>query len=137
MAVCGALLAACGGGDGPSSTPVAVRTATTTPSVNDVAGDPGVTVQQAILACREKNAPLLRTFVSGEVTDEEIEALFARGRDVRLVAQREAQIEDGAAVVEVTIEVQRDDGVDTIALPWELERGPDGVWRFVALPDCY
>jgi hypothetical protein len=100
-------------------------------------GDPGVTVEQALLACREKNSAVLRSFVSGDVTDAEIEAMFVRGRDVRLLVQAEPETADASATVDVRLRIDRESGAEEVERTWSLVRGDDGVWRFVALPDCY
>lgn len=134
------LLVACSGGDGangPSPDATATVTPDPTPREPAPAFDPGVTVEQAVQACREKNADRLRNFVAATVTDAEIEALFARGVDVRLLSR---SILDGAsddAEVVVTLDIQREDETETVERTWPLERGADGIWRFVELPDCY
>ena len=96
-----------------------------------------VTVENAIRACREKNAELLRSFVLDAISLEEIQALFERGTDVQLKSQSVPPVDDGRATVEVVIEISRVDGVETAGRSWELARGADGVWRFDKLPDCF
>ena len=88
-------------------------------------------------ACREKDGQLVRGFVAAPVPDAEIEALFARGDDVRLMLRTPAEIEDGGATVEVRLEIRRGGELDTVDRVWQLAFGDDGVWRFTALPDCY
>lgn len=141
-----ALLAAsvvvgCGGGENetattsPAATSVvlgATRSATVAPQ-----GDPGGTIENVILACSEKNGPLLRTFVAQPVSDEELDALFAVGTDVRLAVRAPAEVEGDRATVEVRLEVTREGEAQLVDRTWELERGADGVWRFIELPDCY
>ena len=132
-------LIACGGGGSPEGTPTAAieDAATHAPTGIAPGGDPTVTVEQAILACREKNAGVLRSFVGADVTDAEIEALFARGRDVRLLVQAEPVLDDSTASVDVRLHIDRDAGFDEVDRSWQLVRGDDGVWRFTSLPDCY
>lgn len=100
-------------------------------------GDAGAVVEQLVQACREKDAQLVRGFVAAPVSDAEIEALFARGDDVRLVLRTPAEIEDGRATVEVRLEIRRGGELDTVERVWQLVSGDDGVWRFTDLPDCY
>lgn len=93
------------------------------------------TIGNAVLACLEKNVTLLGSFVAGDVTDAETDALFARGSGVRLLAQdADPVIEDGMATVEVSLDVGGDEPLER---EWELELGDDGLWRFTSLPDCY
>ncbi len=106
-------------------------------SVSSVAGDPAVTVVNAVLACREKDAALLRSFVASTVPEGAIQALFARGTDVLLKRQAPAVIDDRRATVELLLEVHRDGAIESAERTWELERGADGVWRFTRLPDCF
>ena len=80
---------------------------------------------------------LLRAFVAVLVTDEEVEALFSRGDDVRLVLRQPALIEGERASVQVTLEIQRGGDIESASRTWKLQRSGDGVWRFPALPDCY
>lgn len=133
------LLVACGGGDG-DATPAPAVTVLDTPAQPTViapAGDPGVTVELAVQACREKNADRLRSFVAGDVDASQIEALFARGSDVVLLLRTPPEIEDGHATVDVALEVTRERGPERVERTWELEQGDDGVWRFTSLPDCF
>lgn len=101
------------------------------------AGDPATTIENVIQACREKDAARLRTFVAGEVLEEDIQALFARGADVRLVGRTPAAIDDGQATVDVRLEINRGGETETVERTWELEQNTDGVWRFAELPDCF
>ena len=133
-----ATLAGCSDGpvaapETPTTSPPPVATATTVL----VTGDPGVSVRNAVIACREKNGELLRSLVASEVADEEIEALFERGVDVRLRGHTEPPAEGGRASVTVFLTITRLAEVDDVEREWELERGVDGVWRFAELPDCY
>jgi hypothetical protein len=100
-------------------------------------GDPGVTVENAIAACREKNVDLLLAFVAGTVSGADVDGLFARGDDVRLALRQPAEIEGGRASVQVGLEIQRNGATETVTRSWNLEVGADGVWRFLELPDCY
>jgi hypothetical protein len=106
------------GGDSPASTPGAVidEPATNAPTGPAPQGDPGVTIEQAILACREKNAGKLRAFVAADLMDSEIEALFSRGRDVRLLLQAEPEIFESNATVDVRQRVERETGAEEVAL---------------------
>ena len=133
-----AALAGCSDGpvaapESPTASPLPVATPTTVL----VAGDPSVSVRNAVTACREKNGDLLRSLVAGGVTDEEIEALFDRGVDVRLRGHTEPPAAGGRASVTVFLTITRLAAVDDVEREWELERGVDGVWRFAELPDCY
>lgn len=134
-----ASLACAGGGvdERPTATVATIEVPTPTPRSLAPAGEVSVTVENAIRACREKNAELLRSFVLDAVSLEEIQALFERGTDVQLKSQSVPPVDDGRATVEVVIEISRDDGVETAGRSWELERGADGVWRFDKLPDCF
>ena len=134
-----ALLPGCGGSEREAPTPTVAVTLAPSPSPEAVApaGDPGVTVEHVILACREKNGDLLRTFLADPVPDEEIEALFARGTDVLLTGRTPAVVQDGRATVEVRLEVRRGGEVEMVERRWRLERSADGVWRFTRLPDCF
>ncbi len=134
------LLGSCAGGDGDApatpAAPVVVATATPQGDLSP-AGDPGITVEQAIQACREKNSALLRSFVAGPISEEEIQALFARGSDVLLKGRTVPEVEDGRAMVEVHLEVRRNGDAEMVDRDWELERGLDGIWRLTSLPDCF
>ena len=100
-------------------------------------GDPGVTVLNAVLACREKDVDRLRGFVSGPLTDAEVEALFALGSDVQLLSQTVPAVIDETASVTVRLQIQRDAGSDDVERTWDLAQDDDGVWRFLTLPDCF
>ena len=134
-----ASLACAGGGvdEQPTATVATIEVATPTPRTLALTGEVSVTVENAVRACREKNAELLRSFVLDAVSIEEIEALFERGTDVRLKSQSVPPVEDGRATVDVLLEITREAGVETVGRSWELERGTDGVWRFAKLPDCF
>jgi hypothetical protein len=106
---------------------------TTAPAV----GDPGVTVLNVVLACREKDGARLRSFVATPVSERELQALFGRGSDVRLLSQTVPQAEDGRATVTVRLSVRGDGEEEIVERNWELEQGSDGVWRLTVLPDCY
>lgn len=127
-----------GGAEEPA-TPTVAATVARAPTLEDVqpAGDPGVTVENAVLACREKDANRLRSFVAGAVPEEEVQALFTRGTDVQLLGQTVLRAEDRQATVDVRLEVHRDGETELVERTWELERGADGVWRLTALPDCF
>lgn len=131
---------ACGdnGGDArPTPTVPATPAVTPSPESPSPPGDPGVTVEQAIQACREKDGDRLRSFIADEVSEEAIQELFERGTDVRLAGRTPPAIEDGRAIVAVRLEVRRSGELETVDRVWELERGSDGVWRFTSLPDCF
>jgi len=132
------LAAACdGGASGDRLSPTPPAPDATPAATFAPAGDAGAVVEQLVQACREKDAPVARGFVAAPVPDAEIEALFARGDDVRLVSRTPAEIEDGRATVEVRLEIRRGGELDTVARVWQLARGDGGVWRFTELPDCY
>ena len=101
------------------------------------AGDPGVTVENAIQACREKDGARLRSFVAGPVSEDELQALLRRGTDVRLVSRTPPVVDDGRATVTVRLALQRDGESENVERTWALERGDDGVWRFTTLPECF
>ncbi len=121
----------------PTATVAMIEVPTPTPRSLVPTGEVSVTVVNAVRACREKNAELLRSFVLDAVSIEEIEALFDRGTDVQLKSQSVPPVDDEQAIVDVLLEISRDDGVETVGRRWELERGADGVWRFDKLPDCF
>ncbi len=115
----------------------AVPTAAATPTLQLVAGDPAVSVRNAVIACREKNAALLRALVDGEVPDAELESLFARGMDVQLRGHTDPPTEGGEATVTVFLTITRESDVVDVERTWELVRDAAGVWRFTSLPDCF
>lgn len=120
-------------------TPTVPATVVPSPTPEDIlpAGDPGVTVRNVVLACREKDGDRLRSFVTRTVPEEDIQALFDRGSDVQLLSQTVPRAEAGRASVAVRLRVRRDGEVELVERTWELERGADGVWRFTSVPDCY
>ncbi len=131
-------LGACGGSDvsvRPTAAGPTIAVASPTPDAAAPAGDPGVTVENVIQACREKDSARLRSFIAGAVSEEEIQALFRRGSDVRLAGRTPPRIDGERATVEVRL--QRDGESQLVERTWELERGADGVWRFTSLPDCF
>ena len=136
-----AALAGCDGGSQAAlpTLPLdtAVPTAAATPTMQLVAGDPSVSVRNAVIACREKNAPLLRALVDGEVPDGELESLFARGTDVQLRGHTDPPAEGGQAMVTVYLTITRESEIEDVERTWELLRDAAGVWRFASLPDCY
>ena len=141
MALALVLLASCRDSSGderlaPTITSITGAGAPSTETISP-AGDPGVTVGQVIQACREKDADRLRSFVAGAVTQQEVEALFARGTDVQLMSQTVPRAEGGRATVIVRLRVRRDGATETADRAWELEWDADGVWRLTALPDCF
>lgn len=121
----------------PTATVATIVVPTTTPRSLVPTGEVSVTVENAIRACREKNAELLRSFVLDAVSLDEIQALFDRGLDVRLKSQSVPPVEDGRATVDVLLEITREAGIESVGRRWELERSDDGVWRFTKLPDCF
>jgi hypothetical protein len=129
------LLAACGSGArAPATTVAPVVTPTPTPTLSS---DLERTIENAVLACREKDAGALRALVAGDVTQQEVDALFALGRDVVLQSQTEGKTVDGTVSVTVGLEITRATGVEDVDRTWQLAQGADGLWRFAALPDCY
>ena len=129
---------ACGGSDFADRLnpgPPTIAVVSPTPDAAAPTGDPGVTVEHVIQACREKDGARLRSFIAGPVSEEEIQGLFQRGTDVRLAGRTPPRIEGGRATVEVRL--QRDGENEVVELTWELERGADGVWRLTTLPDCF
>ena len=134
-----ASLACAGGGvdERPTATVATIEVPTPTPRTLALTGEVSVTVENAIRACREKNAELLRSFVLDAVSIEEIEALFDRGTDVQLKSQSVPPVEDRRATVDVLLEITREAGIESVGRSWELGRGTDGVWRFAKLPDCF
>ena len=134
------LFAACtAGSSGGQATPTVQPTAAPTPTSDQIvlAGDPAVTVENVVLACREKDVRRLQSFVAAAVSEEEVLALFALGTLERLAGRSPPVIEDGRATVAVRLEVRRGGEPETVERTWELERGADGVWRLTALPDCF
>lgn len=127
--------------DGGDSDDLASTTLTSTPTsapAGDLpSGDPSVTVVNVVQACREKDGDRLRSFVAGDVGDADVEALFDRGSDVRLESQTLPEIEGDRATVAVRLEVHRDGEIESVDRDWDLQRDNDGVWRLIALPDCF
>ena len=111
------LLAACGGASGERSTPTPTARDEPATATFPLAGDPGAVVEQAVQACREKDAGLLRSLIAGPVAD--------------------ADIEGDRAAVEVRLEIHRPAEIETINRMWQLEIDATGAWRFSELPDCY
>jgi hypothetical protein len=101
-----------------------------------LSSDLGRAIENAVLACREKDAATLRSLVAGDVTQQQIDALFALGRDVVLKSQTPS-INGNAASVTVELQITRTTGFENVQRTWRLTQGPDGLWRFDALPDCY
>ena len=115
-----------------------LSTPTTSASPGDLpSGDPSVTVVNVIQACREKDGDRLRSFVAGTVADADVQALFARGADVRLESQTLPEIQGARETVTVRLEVRRDGEVESVNRDWTLQRDADGVWRLITLPDCF
>ena len=139
LCVIAIVAAACGDGDGSSSGPTALPTAIEGPAAPDVTtlGDPGLTVRNAVLACREKDADLLRSFVTADVSLSDIVALFARGSDVQLLVQSIPEPGGDTASVTVQLEIHRDGEVEDVERTWDLVRSDDGLWRLTELPDCF
>jgi hypothetical protein len=134
IVVTAVLLVACSGG---RTTPTATLEATVAPTATSVlSSDLELTIENVVLACREKDSALLRTFLATAVPDEQVQALFALGRDVVLKGQTPAITGDQASVT-VDLEVQRTTGSERVQRTWQLVRGADGLWRLTALPDCY
>ncbi len=133
------LFTACSGGTARPATPTTQPTAAPTPTSDQIVpgGDPAVTVENVVLACREKDVRRLQSFVAAAVSEEEVRALFALGTLERLAGRSPPVIEDGRATVAVRLEVRRGGEPETVERTWELERGADGVWRLTALPDCF
>jgi len=96
----------------------------------------GTTIENVVLACREKDAASLNALLAAPAAGADIEALFALGRDVVLKGQTPT-ITDGEASVVVELEIQRETGSERVQRTWALARGTDGLWRLTALPDCY
>ena len=101
-----------------------------------LSSDVGATIENVVIACREKDTALLREFLATPVTDEQIAALFARGRDVVLRSQTPSITGDEASVA-VELEITRAAGTERAQRTWAVQRGADGLWRLTALPDCY
>ncbi len=128
------LLVAC---SGARTTHTATPEATAAPTATSVlSSDLELTIENAVLACREKDAALLRAFLATPVPDEQIQALFALGRDIVLKGQTPAITGDQASVT-VELEIQRATGTERVQRTWQLVHGADGLWRLTALPDCY
>jgi len=134
----GALLG-CGddSGKGPASGPGSTSPTAALTEAAPLPGDPGVTVVNVIQACREQAGERLRSFVAVAVSEEELQALFARGRDVRLVSQTPPEIDGERATVQVRLEIQREGRMDVVDRTWELVPAADGVWRLTRLPNCF
>ncbi len=109
----------------PSATPTPV-----------LSSDLGRTIENVVLACREKDAVTLRSLIAGNVAQQQIDALFALGRDVVLKSQTPSMDGDQASV-SVALEITRATGSENVERTWQLTQGPGGLWRLDALPDCY
>ena len=128
---------ACGGGSSaqPTVAPTFVANATQPPIAS--LGDPGLTVANAVIACNEKDAGVLKTFVAGDVSLRDIAALFARGRAVRLRSQTIPEPGGNSASITVGLHIERDASSEDVERTWDLVRGADGLWRLTQLPDCF
>lgn len=126
------------GGDSPAQ-PTVAPTFVANPTQPRIAslGDPGLTVRNAVEACREKDADLLKTFVAGDVSLTDIAALFARGSDVRLISQSIPEPSGDTASITVRLHIEREGASEEVARTWELVRSDDGLWRLTQLPDCF
>lgn len=120
----------------PTASPAATIAPAPTREAVVPAGEPGVTVEIAVLACREQDGELLRALTAGPVTDEELQALFDRGTLLRLVSQTVPEAPGDGTSITVRLEVSRDGATETVERDWALERSEDGVWRLTELPDC-
>lgn len=132
------LATACGGGDDaalPTPPPSVVATPTS-PGVSTL-GDPGLTVRNVVEACREKDAALIQSYVSGTPSIGDIEAIFARGSDVQLLSQTVPDAIEETTTITVRLRIRRDSGSDEVARDWDLVRGADGLWRLTEPPDCF
>ncbi len=119
----------------PTST-VTIITPAASPTTAVLSADPGVTVENIVLACRDKNAAALSTLIYAEVSHKQIDALFALGRDVVLKSQTSTVTGDQASIT-IDLEIHRSAGTERAQRTWNLVRGADGFWRLTALPDCY
>ncbi len=131
-------LSACGDSGGTASivTPSATSAPAATPTSTPILGEPKTIVETAVTACRRKDGELLASLVSGGVSDAEIEALFARGSDVRLRSFTFPTEDADTVTVAVGLLIQRTGGAVEVERMWELEQN-DGVWRFTSLPNCF
>lgn len=138
LAIALAATVALGCGDGSSAPATVAPTFVANPTEPPIAslGDPGLTVRNAVEACREKDADLLKTFVAGDVSLTDIAALFARGSDVRLISQRIPEPSGDIASITVRLHIEREGSSEEVARTWDLVRGADGLWRLTQLPDC-
>ncbi|MEX2158707.1 MAG: hypothetical protein WEB04_04820 [Dehalococcoidia bacterium] len=126
-------------GDGSSAPATVAPTFVANPTQPPIAslGDPGLTVRNAVQACREKDADLLKTFVAGDVSLTDIAALFARGSDVRLISQSIPEPAGDTASITVRLHIEREGASEEVARTWDLVRSDDGLWRLTELPDCF
>jgi hypothetical protein len=129
---------ACGDGDG-ADVPTPQPTFAVSPTAPGVAtlGDPGLTVRNAVQACREKDAALLQSYVAADVPFSAIAELFARGSDVQLLSQTVPESAGDATTVTVRLRIRREAGSEEVERDWDLVRGDDGLWRLTELPDCF
>ena len=134
IAVTALLFVACGSTAHAPAATAPVPTPSPTPVL--LSSDVGVTIENVVLACREKDAPRLSALLATPPPESEIEALFALGRDVVLKGQTPSVTGDEASVA-VELEVQRAAGSERVRRTWLMVRGADGFWRLTALPDCY
>jgi len=130
-------LVACGG-DEKDGAAIPSPTGLPSPSPTQplIAGAPRVAVEAAVNACREKDADTLGDLVLGGADEAEIQALFARGTDVRLGLLTLPDQEQDVVEVDVALTIQRTTGAEEVERTWELQRTADG-WLFTSLPDCY
>jgi hypothetical protein len=139
LSIAFAATAAFGCGDGSSAPPTVAPTFVANPTQPPIAslGAPGLTISNAILACNEKDADLLKTFVEGDVSLSDIAALFARASSVRLLSQTVPEPSGDSASVTVRLDIAREGSSEQVERTWDLVRGDDGLWRLTQLPDCF
>jgi hypothetical protein len=129
-------LSACDGDSTADIATPAPSTPASTPTATPVLGSPKTIVETAVTACRQQDGELLVSLVSSSVSDADLEALFARGRDVQLRSFTFPSEDGDLVTVTVGLLIQRETGTVEVERVWELEQVED-VWRFTSLPDCF
>jgi hypothetical protein len=132
-----ALLVACGSAaHAPTPTIRHTSAVPTLAPTSPLSSDITRTIENVVLACRQKDAALLRTYIAADVSVPQTEALFALGRDVTLRSQTASVTGDQASVA-LDLQIERDTGFENVRRTWQLTHGADGLWHLTALPDCY
>ena len=130
-------LVACNSSEGAPDPTLVVTAIAPSPTPAARADDPGAAIAGVVQACRTKDAAALRGLIAGDVTDQEIQQMFAQGQDVQLISQSIPEESGDRATIDVTLRITHDSGETVVQRSWDVARGEDGGWRLTSLADCY